>query len=423
MTDALAPFPLPERGLGEVLSAWTGEGAVDEFFRTLGIIAAAGEGPEPLAERAWLEERAARERANRVLVGRLRPELERLPTTGQTWINALPAESRTSRIVSDRPMGSVDWVRTSQRGWPPIEFHLKRRHRTDDSVLARVVGWVVEALLTSISDTTKLAPSLLGPVEKQVAALTALIDHPLIAEAPARRPSVQEIRAVRGLGRPWVALVPIAEYYSRLNDVSSLASELIVPDAELAWRLFHLGCLGEVLVQLRDEGCDLTAAAPLYGGSSNPAYISLVPDGSRVDVWFEASGCWKYYAPDLDDPYRRAAASASRAAALSPDILLVRSFPNGSSRGLVLECKSGADAAAAARDGYLQVVAYAAQLRAMTGMPVEAWVLGRDDLFGLPTAGVLEAAGIDAVGMVAGSRVSDVTSLWLAETTTPSTST
>lgn len=419
MTVGLAPFPLPEAGLAEVLTAWTGDGAADEFFRTLALIGAEGDGPEGLAERAWAEERVARERANRVLIGRLTPWIERLPTRSRVWLDALPAETRSIRDVSDRPAGSVDWARTARSGsWPPREFHLRRRHRIDDSVLVRVVRWTVDRLLPAGRDAKKLAPSFVARLEPQFEALQSLARHPMVSQISATRPTVQEVRAVRAMGRPWAALEPIASYLLRLGDVATLANELVVPEPSLAWRLFHLACFGEVLVALKNEGCDLTAAAPLYAGSSNPAYVALVPDGTRIDVWFEASGCWRTYSPaGTPDPYRQAAEStSSRAGALSPDILLVRHSATGARAGLIFECKSGADVASAARDGYLQAVAYGVQLHTMTGMAVASWVVGRDDLFGLPSATPLAAGGLDSIGMTAASNIGAVATLWNTET-------
>lgn len=421
MTAELAPFPLPAAGLAEVLTAWTGDGAADEFFRTLALIGADGDSAEGLAERAWAEERVARERANRVLVGRLAPWIERLPARSRVWLDALPAETRSIRDVSDRPAGSVDWPRTARAGpWPPREFHLRRRQRVDDSVLVRVVRWTVDQLLPAGRDAKKLAPTLVSRLEPQFQALRLLADHPMVSQVSAPRPTVQEVRAVRAMGRPWAALEPIANYLMQLGDVTTLANELVVPEPSLAWRLFHLACFGEILVALKDEGCDLTAAAPLYAGSGNPAYIALVPDGSRIDVWFEGSGCWRTYAPaGTADPYRRAAESASsRAGTLSPDILLVRHGATGGQSALIFECKSGADVASAARDGYLQAVAYGVQLHTMTAMPVTSWVVGRDDLFGLPSAAPLLAGGLDSIGMTSASNIGAVATLWNTESAT-----
>lgn len=418
VTVELAPFPVPAAGLSEVLSAWTGDGAADEFFRTLGLIGAEADSLEGLAERAWAEERVARERANRVLVGRLTPWIERLPTRSRSWLDALPAETRSNRQVSDRPAGSVDWARTARSGpWPPREFHLRRRQRVDDSVLVRVVRWTVDQLLPAGRDTKKLAPTLVSRLEPQFQALRSLADHPMVSQTSAPRPSVQEVRAVRAMGPPWAALEPIASYLLRLGDVTTLANELVVPEPSLAWRLFHLACFGEVLVALKDEGCDLTAAAPLYAGSSNPAYVALVPDGTRIDLWFEGSGCWRTYAPPgTADPYQRSAESASsRAGTLSPDILLVRHGAAGRRAALIFECKSGSDVASAARDGYLQAVAYGVQLHTMTGMPVASWVVGRDDLFGLPSAAPLVAGGLGSIGMTSAHNIGEVATLWNTE--------
>lgn len=408
----LAPFPVPERGLFEVLSAWTGEGSVDELFRTFGVIGAGGD--DDLAERTWLEERVARERANRVLIGRLKELILRLPGSPRTWLNALPAETRSRRAESERPTGGVDWVRTARAGWPPATYHLKVRERTEESVLARLVRWTTDGLLPAIRDARKLTEALVKELEPHTASLEALAAHPTIRNASGNPPSLQEVRAVRAIGRPWSILAPITEELLRYTDLTTLVNELIVPEADLAWRLFHLGCFGEVLVALAEDGCDLTATAPLYGGSRSPSYIALVPDGTTLDVWFEASGCWRYYAKGVADPYKMASKSVSKAAELSPDILLVQRTSDGMpTRAFVVECKSGSNAAEAARDGYHQAVTYGSQFHSMTGLPVHSWVAGRDDLFGMPSAAPMTDGGLQSIGMVAGGSLGMVSQLWL----------
>ncbi len=54
----------------------------------------------------------------------------------------------------------------------------------------------------------------------------------------------------------------------------------------------------------------------------------------------------------------------------------------------------------------------------MTAMPVTSWVIGRDDLFGLPSAAPLLAGGLDSIGMTSASNIGAVATLWNTESAT-----
>src|SRR5690348_8898150 len=83
-------LPLPEAGLGLVLSAWSGPGQLLEAL-------AAIPSEDPI-ERLW-SARDVRRRANRVLFADLLPLVERLPRTLRRWHDALPAESSVDRAL------------------------------------------------------------------------------------------------------------------------------------------------------------------------------------------------------------------------------------------------------------------------------------------------------------------------------------
>jgi hypothetical protein len=426
---AQAPFPLPQRGLYEVLSAWTGEGAVEHFYETLGAIPETdGDDPEFIADRAWEGERAAIDRAKRVLMSVLIPALRSLPTRARAWTQALPAENRIVKSVTPVPVGAVDWTRSSLNGWPPKEYHVRLRERSGETVLGRVAEWTTWMLAETASAATRLAPSVNAPVVQQLNALGELGRHFQPRELVGIRtapptPTTQEVRMVARLGRPWVGLTRLTEQFLRWRHIEDLVNELIVPDGALVSRLFHLAVFGEMLCGFADGGCDLTAVAPLYGGSKAPAYVALVPDGRQIDIWFEASGCWRRYGQGLSDPYKRAAQAASNAGSLSPDCLAVLLTDGRPSSGLILECKSHDNPAVAGRGGYLQVVGYGAQLAAMAGIPVDCWVIGRDDRFGLsssapfgPATSIADASGVRSVGMSCAGQTGMIVETWLRTT-------
>jgi hypothetical protein len=54
----------------------------------------------------------------------------------------------------------------------------------------------------------------------------------------------------------------------------------------------------------------------------------------------------------------------------------------------------------------------------MAAMPVASWVVGRDDLFGLPSAAPLAAGGLESIGMTSASNIGAVATLWNSESAT-----
>ena len=129
---------------------------------------------------------------------------------------------------------------------------------------------------------------------------------------------------------------------------------LILPDQELAERMFHLAVVGEVLLGAALAECDLSSVRPLGQGGSGHLFVA---NGDRVKLWMEAAGIWTSLA--AKSPYRQAMAGLPGAGhhALRPDILL-----SDGERALILECKHSPNAATVAA-GYVQVVAYGAELR------------------------------------------------------------
>ena len=56
------------------------------------------------------------------------------------------------------------------------------------------------------------------------------------------------------------------------KSVDFLIYQVLMPDDEIRWRLFHLAILGVLLIALRDAGCQITSLRPLSPKSSGPNY-------------------------------------------------------------------------------------------------------------------------------------------------------
>jgi hypothetical protein len=176
---------------------------------------------------------------------------------------------------------------------------------------------------------------------------------------------------------PWRSVVPVARELRTLTGAGllELAERVIAPDPELAWRLFHLAVLGELLHALRTSGAQVVSLRPLGDAARGPAYTVVDADRRTWDLWFEAAGAWKRYG--RDSPYVAAAAGVPGAGQpIGTDLMLVR--PND--RALLIECKYSWNPAVVARGGYEQVVAYATEAHEFAPGHVSAVVVGPADV-------------------------------------------
>src|SRR3954454_25191559 len=96
-----APLPIPDAGLAEVLSSWSGHGDLIEA-----VAAAAG---DTLSDREW-SVAEVRRRANRILLQELSLSLAGWPRTINAWLDALPAESVRRRRMDVAVGPGVDWI-------------------------------------------------------------------------------------------------------------------------------------------------------------------------------------------------------------------------------------------------------------------------------------------------------------------------
>lgn len=355
--------PIPTRGLDETLRAWSGQG---QLWDALAAVR------DPVAERHWTR-RDVERRAHRVLFQLVEPRLAGWPATWRAWVDALPAVSYRRRLVSAVPVTGVSWPETRRGGWPPRSFIARPRYRTPDTLLITTLRWVLDELAVirrsaapPASDEQLAARARLG------VALSLLAEEPL-ASAAGVPPTPTDLNAIRGAGMPWRALVPVARELRNLTGAGllELAERIVAPDPELAWRLFHLAVLGELLHALRTSGARVVSQRPLGDAARGPAYRVDDADGRQWDLWFEAAGAWQRYG--RDSPYVAATKGVPGAGQpIGTDLMLVR--PDD--RALLIECKYSWNPAVVARGGYEQVVAYATEAHEFAPGNVSAVVVG-----------------------------------------------
>lgn len=339
---------VPEAGLRHVLSGWSGMG---ELWEALAAIE-----DDAAPERRWQRRDIVR-RAHRVMFERIRPPLGRLPRAVSDWLLALPAQLHETRHVASHPWAGTRWVDTRIRfGWPPTEYSGRLRYREPDMILARTLKWVADWVRIVTEDADALAPGISAPVRRQLDALLRASEIEPVASATSERPTTADLRALSVEGHPWTAVASVAAFLLALEaSPSDAALELIRPDPELRFRLFHLGVLGEMLLASLAVG-RVVSLRPLTAGAPGPAYRIRDALGRSWDLWFETSGIWRYYG--LRSPYVVAASGLGvTMSPLSADLMLVRR----GGRALLIECKYSQDATWIARRGVPQALVYAAE--------------------------------------------------------------
>ncbi len=272
---------MPQDGLREVLSAWSGRG---DLLATL-----AASLSDDLAERTWTA-LSVRRRAHRVLLQSLTPALRRWPRTQYAWLDALPAETVHRRERSPSVIAGVDWVATRIRaGWPPSAFEVRTRERTPHTLLLSTLRWTLDRLAEVRDDALQVEPSVVAAVMPQLGIGLSLLEQEPIASVIGERPAFEDLRAVSREGRPWNVVAAVATEDLAVETSPELwAMRLVAPDPDLRPTLFHLGVLGTLLLSARELGGSLIARTPLTGISSRPAYTIQDPQagmGRLVRGW------------------------------------------------------------------------------------------------------------------------------------------
>lgn len=346
---------IPTRGLLEALSGWALAGAMTTVEA---LTIAMGSLPSLDATTAWTPEDVGR-RADRMAWEHLRPAVMSLPETSEQWIDALPAMGVSHTEWSDVPRSPVDWGASVRRmgAWPPpptgqVVYLTRHRSRQRDESTTATMAWGREQLLAIIAAAENMGATVPPRARDRIEAVPAV--------APPVQPDYAELEALRLLGTPFTelssAIATVLELYS---DPFVYARELLLPDDDLRWRLFHLGCYGELLGEAVDRIGPITSTRPLLAGTSRANHV--LTDGADTGVtyefWFEASGLWGLK-PEPTSHTEVAKAVRGTRGGLVPDVAAVR-HRNGVAEQLGLtEVKYSRNGQYIFGAGYAQAIGY-----------------------------------------------------------------
>lgn len=346
---------LPRSGLNELLRGWTGDGDVPRA-----VAASRAD------EHCW-SERDIRERGQRIALGQLADDLQRLPQSEHEWSAALPAASLTTKAVAVAPSGGIRWAETVRRhGWPPAAYARRHRHRVTDETALTTLAWL-SLRLDAYGHACQSSPALFERVRPAVAAMRRAMTH--LEDPNPLRPDRADLRSLNSSGQPWPVVSRIAQFIARVDvDPAFVAFELLSPEPDLAPRLFHLSIFGEVLRALRQAELRCIWLSPIGGVRSGPRLQCVDPYGLVMDLWFEASGSRKHYALGNGAYLRATRSIAGAGGPIGADIALVSKARNAV---LLLECKWSPDPSYVARDGFHQAASYA--LDARNGLAERVW--------------------------------------------------
>lgn len=359
--------PIPQAGLAAVLASWVGRGSL---FEALSV-------PSDEQETRQWTAADTRMRANRVLLSLLEPTLERWPKRANDWMDYLPATKIHARTVESSPFPGVSWAESRRRfGWPPTAFTGKMTERSADMLAVQVLRWSVERLGQIWKDNLAVQPDIKFKAQTQVTSALKLLELQPLASASPMLPSRVDLVALRREGAPWGSVANAAQIISQADtSFDYLLYQVLMPDDEIRWRLFHLAVLGVLLTSLRDVGCRIASLRPLSAKSSGPNYEVFTAQGERCLLWFEASSVWSYL--DKKSPFVEATSGLRRAPRSNgADILLL--IPN--SRALILECKYSFSQDVVARAGYYQAMAYCAEIHDHAARTVLSVAIGPESV-------------------------------------------
>lgn len=364
--------PIPETGLTAVLAAWSGRG---QIWDALAL-------PETEhSERTW-SARDLRRRADRILLERLVPLLERWPIRTTSWTDLLPAARTHASATRSSPFSGVSWSRTfAASGWPPKSFIGREAVRHADTLPVSTLLWTVQTLIDVRSNAVRVYPEVDTGIRRQLDAAAALLEREPLRSATPHAPGKPELLALRSEGSPWGAVADVADEFRVLaQSVPELARRLLLPDSEIHWRLFHLAVLGVMLSALRDLGCTVTSLRSLGAQTNGPAYQVAHPAGTKWDLWFEAGGMWSH--AGIMSPYSNVTRTLlGPGRPLGADLVLIQP----KCQALIVECKYSADPERISRNGYYQATTYAAEIRSHFAPSVTAAVVGPEGVVTGPT--------------------------------------
>lgn len=351
----------PEDGLVELFRSWSGKG---ELYAGLAAVLSEDDFD-------WTEKDVER-RAHRILFEQCRPLIEQLPTNVQDWLKVLPVVSQAEMVRSRSPRGAIDWSATRRQGWPPTEFFGRARRRGVDDELLSTLRWTVERLIAVHLHAKEMRPTIGNKVQAQLSTLDDLAAMPQLRAVEAAPPDLLMVEGIRRAGPLWRVVGDLADLLRQeeTSDLARLAAELLTPDDELRWRLFHLCVLGTMLGVLREQKCRPVSRRPLAGRSRGPAFRVEVPDAAPWDLWFEAAEVWGF--TKNTEPYVDATRGLERRGYVRGADLFLMDPTN--KRGVVVECKY-TDQGKYLHRGYDQALAYLVEARTLLIDDGEAFVV------------------------------------------------
>jgi len=285
----LTELRVPLEGIENILSGWSGKGSLYEAMSAVS--------EDDTLERKWSEQ-DIRSRADRILAEHIRTELTKWPRTLDEWLPHLPVSSRAEVMLASTPRGRVDWRETSRRfGWPARSYLTRRRHREIADVTVNTLAWTVERLDEVLRQARRggMLPDAEPALDNPIAAAREAV---ALCETPGTlpRPDRHDLDALFTAGKPWSNVEAVTSMIVRSEtDLFWFAEQMLSPDPELRWRLFHLAALGHLLGALRRQQARISWRAPMGNGSPGPHFLARLPDATNVEVWFETSGANKHY--------------------------------------------------------------------------------------------------------------------------------
>jgi hypothetical protein len=399
-TDPRLTRSIPREGIEEVSRGWSGEGSV---YEALASVAS--------SDAVQWSASDIRRRARRVLLGLLDPLIAAWPSSSLAWEEHLPSTSRAEKRVSRIPSGSVNWRETHRTsGWPPREYSLRTRRRATDEVALGTLVWVSNRIRNVAADARPLAPATAVRVEGKLDAVDGALAGHSSRELP--RPGRLDLLSLRTSGHPWTSVGAAAEMLAKTEqDPEFVAFEMLAPDPDTQWRLFHLAAFGMVIRSLRSHRFQVTWRRPLSGTRPGPQVEAVDPSGSSYDLWFEAGAARSAYGLPKGAYTEAVRAIQGVGSPIGVDVMLL----DKGSRALLFECKWSTDSQYVGRDGFHQSASYA--LDALDGLAAEVWsfVVGPHDV--VPETSVADGSHKN-LGVVLGSTspmlVEDVVSAFLA---------
>ena len=399
--DPRLTLSIPRAGINEVLRGWSGQGSI---YESLACVAT----PDALD---WTAADIQR-RALRVLLGILDPISARWPRTAANWEEYLPSSSVSDPDVARVPAGSINWSETHRRsGWPPREFRLRTRRRVMDEVAIGTLAWLSGKLRAAANDVELLWMS----GSERIRARLDVVDDALAPWSDnigATRPDRLSLLSLRTSGYPWASVAAAAELALRAErDSEFIAFELITPDPDIGWRLFHLASYGMVIRALRNHRFVVTWRRPLSGTRPGAQIEAIGPSGTHYDLWFEAGALRGAYGLPRAAYYDAVRGIEGAGGAIGVDIMLI----DKGNRALLFECKWSTNSQYVGRDGFHQSSSYA--LDALSGLASEVWsfVVGPSDIVPAISVAVRmhEQLGV-VLGSTPPSTIGDVVSAFLS---------